>query len=83
MESIKVVVAAVVLHSKTMSKGGCMRNVVTLSDIPEETHKWLKQEAIRLTEKTGQKTHIYQVVLKAVDEYKTKVDAETSAPVTS
>lgn len=53
-----------------------MRNVVTLSDIPEETHSWLKQEAIRLTEKTGQKTRLYQVVLKAVDEYKARVEAE-------
>ncbi len=57
-----------------------MRHIVTLSDIPEATHAWLKQEAARLTEKTGRRTHIYQVVLKAIDEYKTRV--ETVANIT-
>ncbi len=53
-----------------------MRNVVTLSDIPPEMHAWLKDEADRLTELTGKKVRIYQVVIKAIDEYKTRVEAE-------
>jgi len=53
-----------------------MRHLVTLSDIPEEMHAWLKQEAARLGEKTGRRVHIYQVVHIAVNEYKSRVEAE-------
>ncbi len=67
-----------------------MRNIVTLSDIPEDTHHWLKEEAKRQTEKTGRRVHIYQIALKAIEEYRVKVEAEVAAeserqqvPVTS
>jgi hypothetical protein len=58
-----------------------MRNVVTLSDLPPDLHQWLKDEAIRLTEKTGKKTSLYQVVILATEEYRAKVEGQLAPGV--
>lgn len=54
------------------------RNVVTLSNIPRELHDWLKQEAVRLSEKTGKRTGLYQVVLLAIERYRASVENNPS-----
>jgi hypothetical protein len=59
-----------------------MRNVVTLSNLPTAMHEWLKQEAKRLSDETGEKISMYHVVMRAVDEYKQRVEQERDAQST-
>lgn len=53
-----------------------MRNVVTLSDLPPDLHQWLKDEAKRLTDTTGKKTSMYNVVILAAEEYRARVEGQ-------
>ncbi len=56
-----------------------MRNVVTLSDVPQDVHDWLKQEAARQSEKTGKRVGLYQVVLQAINKYRADLENNHSS----
>lgn len=51
-----------------------MRNVITLSDIPKDLHDWLKLEAARRSKQSGKRVGIYQVVIQAIKELKSRIE---------
>ena len=51
-----------------------MRNVITLSDFPEDLHEWLRKEAASRSRLSGKRVGIYHVVVHAVREYKDRLD---------
>lgn len=53
-----------------------MRNVISVSDMPTELHQWLKEEAERQTKETGKPVFMYQLLIRAAEEYKARVEAQ-------
>ncbi len=51
-----------------------MRNVIALSNMPEDLHNWLKKEAARRSTVTGKRVAFCHLVVQAVREYKTRVE---------
>ena len=51
-----------------------MRNVVSLSDVPQDLHLWLKAEAKRQSAEQGVKVKLYQVVVQALQRFRRDVD---------
>ena len=57
-----------------------LRNVVTVSHIPPELQDWLKEEAARQSEETGQRVALWHVLADAIREKKERTAVETTAP---
>jgi hypothetical protein len=51
------------------------RNVICISDMPEDLHQWLKDEAQRRAESQGKRYAVALVVQEAVRDLKAKLEA--------
>jgi hypothetical protein len=57
-----------------------MRNVISVSDMPLDLHQWLKDEAERQSKETGKPVFMYQLLIRAAEEYRTHVEAQRAVP---
>lgn len=55
------------------------RHVITLSHLDPDLHQWLKDEASRRSEATGQRVHAYEILGEGLRWYKAKVEDDNNA----
>jgi hypothetical protein len=53
-----------------------MRNVISISDMPADLHQWLKEEAERESKEAGRPVYMYQILIRAAEEYKARAEAQ-------